>query len=86
MSLLRRLANAAVCSYTVTSNPFLSMHSAAVRPPTPPPARPTPIDDPDRLVPGQHLIVPPSPTTGRNAIDYHVVPGDSLSSSSTACP
>ena len=39
----------------------------------------TPIDDPDRLVPGQRLIVPLSPSTGANAIDYHVAPGDSLS-------
>lgn len=38
-----------------------------------------PIEDPDRLIPGQRLIVPLSPSTGTNAIDYHVAPGESLS-------
>ena len=37
------------------------------------------IADPHRLVPGQKIRVPLSPSTGANAIDYHVAPGESLS-------
>ncbi|MCB1961352.1 MAG: LysM peptidoglycan-binding domain-containing protein, partial [Rhodocyclaceae bacterium] len=37
------------------------------------------IANPHRLVPGQKVRVPLSPSTGTNAIDYHVAAGESLS-------
>ncbi|QID19289.1 CHAT domain-containing protein [Nitrogeniibacter mangrovi] len=37
------------------------------------------IDDPDHIEPGQRVHVPLSPSTGTNALDYHVVRGDTLS-------